>query len=342
MEKRFQQIGIMTARQEKDCPLFIKEANLWLDHENDILFISPLIENGYGAALTEFTIGYEAVDKDGNVVERESAYRIDECDGIEAGALFGEDMPITLQEQNVAGGEFYIEEAIFADGYIWQTETLAYGKKQTNGEEENPDVTTVETIGGFGPEGAIFKRVPLSKIIAQRLTSQFITTVIAIVLCVISLSQYISVAMKSNKEMVDMLVSSKEITDILITAFDGEQTEGLSEEEYRQNIEKNGIAALARKVYIFAAVLIGASILYSVYMTFYLRETRKNLRENTVTDNALARTVKRLKVLSIIELVVCVVCSFNIFGLVAGISGISTASLHKRVMKKKQANARQI
>ena len=340
MEKRFQQIGIMSARQEKDCPLFIKEVTLWLDSENDILFMSPVIENGYGAALTEFTIGYEAVDKDGNVVEKESAYRIDECEGIEAGALFGEDMPITLQEQNVAGGTFYIEEASFVDGYIWQSGVT----ESTDCEDakEDPNVTTVQTIGGFGPEGAIFKRVPLSKIIAQRMTTQFVTTVIAIVLCVFSLSQNIGIAKKSDKEMVDLLVSSREVTDLLLSAFEGDSVSNMDDAEYRASIEKHGIAALTRNVYIVTAVLIGASILYSLYMTFYLRETRKHLRENKVTDHVLSKTVKRLKVLSIIELVVCVAFSFNIFGLVAGITGISTASLHKRVMKKKQEKVMQI
>ena len=337
MEKRFQKVGVMLPKQEENCPLHVKEVSLWLDSENDVLFMSPVIENGYGAALTEFSIGYEATDKDGNVVEKESAYRIDECDGLEQGSVFGEDMPITLQEQNVTGGTFYIEEAIFTDGYIWQIETV-----KTEYAEENPDVTTVETIGGFSPEGAIFRRVPLSKIIAQRLTTQFVTTVIAIVLCVFSLSQNIGIVMKSDEDMTDLLVSSREVTDLLLSAFD-DDVENLSDEEYRASIEEHGIVSLTRVAYIVTAVMIGSSILYSLYMTFYLRETRKHLRENIVTDNVLARTVKRLKVLSIIELVVCVVCSFNIFGLIAGITGISTASLHKRVMKKKKAQkARQI
>ena len=334
MEKRFQQIGMMTLPREDACPLHVKEVSLWMDTENNVLFMSPVIENCYTAAVTEFSIGYEATDKDGNVVEQESAYRIDECDGMEPGAVFGDDMPITLQEQNVTGGEFYIEEVIFADGYIWQSEEGQSEAKEQ--EKEDPNVTTVETIGGFGPEGAIFKKVPLSKIIAQRLTSQFVTTVIAIILCVISLSQNIGIAMKSESEMVDLLVSSEEMTDLMISAFDSTDTKNMTDAEYREHLVEHGIAEFARRIYITFSILLSISILYSVYLTFYLRETRKHLRENVVTDNVLAGTVKRLKTLSIIELVVCVVCSFNIFGLVAGITGISTASLHKRVMKKKQ------
>ena len=337
MEKRFQQIGMMALSREKDCPLYVKEVSLWIDTENDVLFMSPVIENGYSAAVTEFSIGYEATDRNGKVVEKESAYRIDDCDGMEPGAVFGEDMPITLQEQSVTGGEFYIEEVVFADGYIWQAETVHGSSKEQV--EEDPNVTTVETIGGFGPEGAIFKRVPLSKIIAQRLTSQFVTTVIAIVLCVISLSQNIGIAMKSENEMVDLLVSSEEMTDLMISAFDSTDTKDMTEAEYRDHIVKSGVAEFARRIYITFSILLGISILYSVYLTFYLRETRKHLRENVVTDNVLAGTVKRLKTLSIIELVVCIVCSFNLFGLIAGITGISTASLHKRVMKKKQTRS---
>lgn len=336
MDKRFQKIGMMLPDPVSDCPLEIKDVSLWSDTENGVLFISPTFVNGYAADLREFSIGYEATDAEGNVVETEHAYRIDDFDKIAQGEEFGDDMPITLQEENVVSGRFYIEEAIFADGYIWQNENVT-SERLDEKTEENPDVTTVQTIGGFGPEGPLFRRVPLSKVIAQRLTSQFVTTVIAIVLCVFTLSQNIAVAMKSDKEMVDMLVSSKEVTDLLITAFEGESAGEKSDEEFRQYIEQKGLADTARQIYIVTSVLLGISILYSVYMSFYLRETRKHLRENTVTDKVLGTKVKKLKKLSIIELVICFVCSFNIFGLFAGISGISTASLHKKVMKKKQS-----
>jgi|GEM_PF-1995690 len=332
MDKRFQKIGVMTPEIPPDCPVQVKEISLWLDTENSVLFMSPVMVNRYSDTLRELIIGYEGTDKNGNTVEIEHGYRIDDMEEVLSEQVFGEDMPITLQEENVVGGSFFIEEVTFADGYIWQCEKAS---SETNTEAEDPNVTTIDTIGGFGPEGVIFRKIPLSKVIAQRLTAQFVTTVIAIVMCVITLSQNIGIAMKSDKEMLDLLMSSREVTDILVSALEGEEPSDLNEQEYRDNLEKNGIAPMVRRFYVIAAVLLGASILYFVYLSFYLRETRKDLRENTVNDMTLKGIVKKLKTLSIIELVLCIVCAFSLFGAFAGFSGISTASMHKRIMKAK-------
>ena len=47
MEKRFQQIGTMQAEMASDCPLKAEEIALWLDAENEVLFLTPKMRRLY-------------------------------------------------------------------------------------------------------------------------------------------------------------------------------------------------------------------------------------------------------------------------------------------------------
>lgn len=332
MEKRFIEVGTMQPHCDEQCPLVVEQVLIFKDTENDVWFLTPKIKNEYESAVLALTVGYEAVDAEQTVIEKENGYVIDDVDITQdAEGYFGEDLPITLEKTDVAGGRFFIEEIHFADGYVWSAE-----KDETEEEEEKEpeDVTMVKTISGFGPDGATFRKIPLSLIVAQRMGTQFITTILALALCVWSLANTIGFIRQSDEALTDA------ICDVLLES-------GMQDIETVEDAKKftadNDLVSIMRYVYIAAAVLVGSSILYSVYLVYYLKETRKYLKKTPVTDTVLTAIIKRLKLLSIIQIVLCIVCELNFLGMIAGISGLSVASLHRRIMKsKKQKQESQI
>ncbi len=320
MEKRFTRIGAMSFYNVPECPLSIEEVGIWRDNENDVLFLSPKIKNEYNQPVSKLTIGYAANNAEGKVIEEEKGYVIDDI--VEEDGYFGDDLPITLQQNDVASGRFYLEEVTFADGYIWAPEE----DKKEEDTEEDAEVTMVKTLGGFGPEGATFRKIPLAAIIAQRTTTQFITTIIAVIVCVISLANCIAFVRQSDDTITDQLIE---------LMAEAEFEEAKTDKDAEAYIERNHLVALSRKLYIGVSVLMGITILFKLYMVFFLRETKAHLKSTIVKDETLTEVVKRMNILSIIQLVLSVLCNFNFFGIFAGISGLSVASLHRRIMKTK-------
>ena len=320
MEKRFTRIGAMSFHNVPECPISIEEVGLWRDHENDVLFLSPKMKNEYPQTVSKLIIGYTANDVAGTVIEEEKGYVIDDI--VEEDGCFGQDLPITLQQNEVASGRFYLEEVTFADGYIWAPEE----EKKEDEPEEDAEVTMVKTLGGFGPEGATFRKIPLSAIIAQRTTTQFITTIIAVIVCVLSLANCIAFVRQSDEKITDQLVE---------LMAEAEFEEAKTDKDAEAFIERNHLVSLSRKLYIGVSVLMGITILFKLYMVFFLRETKTHLKSAIVKDEVLTVVVKRMNFLSIIQLVLSVLCNFNFFGIFAGISGLSVASLHRRIMKTK-------
>ncbi len=310
----------MSFHNVPDCPLLIEEVGLWRDNENDVLFLSPKIKNEYGQSVLKLTIGYVASDASGKVIEEEEGYVIDDI--AEENGCFGQDLPITLQNAEAASGKFHIEEVTFADGYIW-----APGKeKKDEDAEEDAEVTMVKTLGGFGPEGATFRKIPLSAIIAQRTTTQLVTTIIAVVMCVLSLANCIAFVRQSDEKITDQLIE-------LMADAEFEQAE--TDKDAKEFIERNQLVDVSRQLYIGVSVLMGITILFKLYMVFFLRETKTQLKSTVIKDETLTEVVKRMNTLSIVQLVLSILCNFNFFGIFAGISGLSVASLHRRIMKTK-------
>ena len=321
MEKRFIRIGAFENATEGQCPVTAEEISLWRDAEHDVLFLVPKLKNEYEkGAVTSLTVGYVAR---GSKEESESDYRIEITEGGEFGAIFGEDQVITLESAECDSGYFYIEKVEFSDGEIWQE-----SKEEAEKEEETPDVTMVKTIGGFGPEGPLLRKVPLSKIIAQRMTTQFVTTIIAVIGCVWNMVKCILALRMSNEALVESLAKI-----VVEYEFFGAKTV----DDAVRILTENGTAGQIRTMYWLTAILFGATILFLVYTVHYFSENRRRLRTSIVTDSSLAVVVKKIKTLSIAELVLCCLCNFNFFGIFAGISGLSLASLHKRVMKSKKS-----
>ena len=321
MEKRFTKIGTLECSVSDDCPIHADEIGLWQDAEHDVVFMVPKLQNRHSAAVQSMLIGYEAHDARADVVEKESGYRIDDIS--QDGEFFGEDIPITLQENNAVGGKFVIEMVTFADGRIWRMQTERVEESGSDPDE----VTMVQTIGGFGPEGMIYRKVPLSAIISQRMTTQFVTTIIAIVFCVFTLANCIGFIRQNNETITDqlseMLLESK-LDDIETT------------EAAEKFITDNRLVDIARYTYFMTASILVGTLLFTVYIIFYLKETKKLLRSQVIKDAALNDIIKRLRVISIIELILYAACNFNIFGIFAGISGISVTVLHGRIMKNKK------
>ena len=320
MEKRFVRIAEMSFSNDPDCPLIIEEVGLWRDNENDVLFFSPKIKNEYGQSVLKLTVGYTANNSEGTVIEEEKGYVIDDI--TEEDGCFGEDLPITLQKAEAVSGHFFIEEAAFANGYIWAQKE----EKKEEEAEDDGEVTMVKTLGGFGPEGATFRKIPLSAIIAQRTTTQFVTTIIAVIMCVLSLANCIAFVRQSDEVITDQLI------ELLAEA---EMAEAESDAEAKEFIQRNHLVDLSRKLYIGVSVLMGITILFKLYMVFFLRETKTHLKSTVVKDETLTEVVKRMNVLSIVQLVLSILCNFNFFGIFASISGLSVASLHRRIMKTK-------
>lgn len=320
MEKRFIRIGTFLNATEDQCPVTAQEITLWKDTEHDVLFLVPKLKNEYeNGAVTALTVGYIAK---GSREENESDYRIEITEGAESGAIFGEDQVITLESSDCTSGSFYIEKIEFSNGEIWQKNA-----EETEKEEETPNVTMVKTIGGFGPEGPLFRKVPLSMILSQRMTTQFVTTIIAVIGCVWNLVKCILALRMSNEALVESL--AKIVVDY---EFFGAKTV----EDAVRILTENGTAGQIRSMYWITTVLFALTILFLVYAVFYFSENRRKLRRSIVTDDVLSLVVKKVKTLSIVELVLCCLCNFNFFGIFAGISGLSLASLHKRIMKNKK------
>ena len=319
MEKRFIKIGTFENGTEKDCPVAVEEVALWRDAEHDVMFLVPKLKNEYeGGAVKALTLGYIA---EGSKEETESGYRIEIADGGESGAIFGEDQVITLELADCKTGCFFIEKIEFANGEVWQE------KREEEEEKETPGVTMVKTIGGFGPEGPLFRKVPLSMIIAQRMTTQFITTIIAVIGCVWNLVKCIVCLRMSDKALIELI--SQTVVDYKLWGVE-------TVEDAIRTITDNGTVGQIRLMYWITAALFAVTILLLVYIVFYFSENRRRLRKSMVTDTVLAQVVKKIKILSIVELVMCGVCNFNFFGVFAGISGLTVASLHKRIMKNKK------
>lgn len=321
MEKRFIRIGTFENTTDTRCPVTVEEISLWRDTEHDVLFLVPKLKNEYEeGAVTALTLGYIAK---GKTNEAESDYRIEITEGGQYGKVFGEDQVITLESTECEGGSFFIEGVEFSNGEVWRQT-----KEESKNEEETPGVTMVKTIGGFGPEGPLFRKVPLSAIISQRMTTQLVTSIIAVIGCVWNLVKCILALRMSDKVLVENI--AKAMVDY---EFFGAKTL----DDAVRILTENGTADQIRLMYWGSAVLFAGTILFLVYTVFYFSENRRRLRTSIVTDDVLALVVKKIKLLSIIELVLCCLCNFNFFGIFAGISGLSLASLHKRVMKSKKS-----
>ncbi len=324
MEKRFVKRGVFENATGQGCPVLAEEITLWQDTEHDVLFLVPKLKNEYdGGAVTVLTVGYSAEGKSGTEDEHESGYRIEISQGAETGMVFGQDQVITLSLTDCVDGCFFIEKAEFSDGHVWEEEKDESSEK----EEDTPNVTMVKTIGGFGPEGPLFRKVPLSMIVAQRMSTQFITTIIAVIGCIWNLVKYILLLRMSDTALIEKLAES-----VLSYGLFGAETtdEAISAVTDMVSIDQ------VRLGYVLTAVLFAVTILFLVYTVFYFSENRRKLRKSVVTDTALAQVVKKIKIISIVELVLCGICNFNFFGVFAGISGLSVTSLHKRIMKSKE------
>ncbi|MBE6639405.1 MAG: hypothetical protein E7616_08160 [Ruminococcaceae bacterium] len=315
MEKRFQKIGEINVQLPDGCPLAVHEVSLWRDNKENMLFMIPTMKNEYSAAILKISVGYEVKNEKGSVIEREKGYILDDIGNTED--EFGRDLPITLRSENAVSGQFHIEEITFEDGYIWKNE------ESEAQEEETPNVTMVKTIGGFGPEGPTFRKIPLSVLIGQRMGTQLIATVIAVVMCVFSLVDNIGILRQEKESLQETLVEG-------IVEY-----QEMTEEEAIDFIVENELVKYVRGVMLAMAIMLGSTMLFMLFLTFYLSETRRSLRTAPIVDDKLAVIIRRIKLFSIVQLVLCVLFSFNFFGIFSGISGLSAASLHKKIMRSK-------